>query len=125
MPKNYRQQRGGSAYMQNFYANTVVGGPAAISQATLQGINNAPMFNPLSTTATVPGNSTGIVPSGLFLSGLQPLNETVGVSQSGGSPSQISTAQLRTECNANGISCYTKSGNFKSRKTLLNQLGMA
>ena len=120
MSKKCIQQKGGSAYMQNFYANTALGGPAAISHATLQGINNAPMFNPLSSTAVVPGNSTGIVPSGLYLAGLTPLSgsEATNVVQSGGG----STAQLRSRCNRKGISCYTNGGNLKSRQTMINQL---
>ena len=66
--RNTKKQHGGSSdFMGLFYANTAVGGPAAISQATLQGINNAPMFNPLSTNSAVPGNSTGIVPTGTYL----------------------------------------------------------
>ncbi len=124
MPKKYVQQRGGgSAYMQNFYASTAVGGPAAISHATLQGINNAPMFHPLSSTAVVPGTSSGIVPTGLYLAGLQPLSgaESSVIQSGGGAPT---TAQLRTECNAQGISCYTKGGNPKPRRTLLKELGL-
>ena len=65
-----RQQRGGagSDFTSSFYANTVVGGPAAISAATLQGIDNAPMFHPLDYNAVIPTlDSTGIVPSGLFM----------------------------------------------------------
>jgi hypothetical protein len=119
MPKK-NIQRGGSAFMQNFYASTVVGGPAAISHVLLQGINQAPMFQPLSTTAVVPGTvaSSGIVPSGLYLAGMQPLI------QSGGMP-PISTQELRDTCVKYGINPYTDSGKPKGRQTLLNQLHKA
>jgi hypothetical protein len=73
MPKHnvYKQKGGSSDFMHSFYSNTVVGGPAAISQATLAGINDAPMFNPLSDSATIPGVSSGIVPTGLYLGSVQ------------------------------------------------------
>jgi hypothetical protein len=67
--KKSRTQRGGAAsdWVGSFYANTAIGGPAAISRATLEGIADAPMFNPLSSTATFPTNSTGIIPTGTYL----------------------------------------------------------
>lgn len=109
-------QLGGSDWMHSFHSSTAVGGPAAISAATLQGIGNAPMFNPLNASATVPGNSTGIVPSGLYLA-----------SQTGGSGqpvwSQLSTEELRTKCNENGLSCRGQNGGFLHRNTLIKQLG--
>jgi hypothetical protein len=63
-------QKGGdsSAYSSVFYAQGAVGGPAAISRATLSGINNAPMFNPFNQNASIPTlPSTGIVPNGAYL----------------------------------------------------------
>ena len=104
-------QKGGSSdFMHSFYSSTAVGGPAAISAATLKGIGNAPMFNPLSATATVPGSSTGIVPTGLYLA-----------SQAGGAAG-ASTEQLRDLCNENGISCRGQKGGFLYRATLLKML---
>ncbi len=65
-----KQSGGSSSYVGLFYASGPVGGPGAISRATLSGINNAPMFNPLSATATIPTlPSTGIIPNGAYLAG--------------------------------------------------------
>jgi hypothetical protein len=65
------QTGGASSYMGLFYASGPVGGPGAISRATLSGIDNAPMFNPLSASATIPTlPSTGIVPNGAYLSNM-------------------------------------------------------
>ena len=142
--------RGGSDFMHSFYSSTVAGGPAAISKALLSGINQAPMFNPLSASAVVPGVvSTGIVPSGLYLASLAGGGQTAGgcpgdpigkgaKSSSktptskktkapkdqvgGGGVGSMSTAQLRTKCNQHGISCMTAGGRYKSRNTMINQL---
>jgi hypothetical protein len=58
----------GSDFVSSFYANTVDGGPAAISAYTLQGIDNAPMFHPLDPSAVIPTMpSTGIFPTGLVM----------------------------------------------------------
>lgn len=89
------RQRGGAAsdWVGSFYANTAVGGPAAISRATLEGITDAPMFNPLSSTATFPTNSTGIIPTGTYLafsSGGVP-----SAAQLGGGKRQLLQAQLK------------------------------
>ena len=134
-PKNGGKQRGGSSdFMGLFYANTAVGGPAAISQATLQGINNAPMFNPLSTNSAVPGNSTGIVPTGTYLA-----THTGGGSRrqrgssrrqrgssccAGGSANQrgASVADLRTECNNRGLSCRGPNGKYLPKAKLVKLL---
>jgi len=130
MPRgNQKKQKGGSSdFMHSFYSTTAIGGPAAISQATLQGINSAPMFNPLSMTATIPGNSTGIVPTGLYLAGVQ-TGGMCGIKhqkgggcgcQSGGSP--VSLEELRSACNAHGISCRGQNGGYLQRKTLIKKL---
>ena len=69
--KPRRDQSGGASsdFLGSFYANTVVGGPAAISTFTLNGLSASPMFNPLSMTATFPTMpSTGIVPTGMVMS---------------------------------------------------------
>ena len=78
--KKAKKQRGGAAsdWVGSFYANTAVGGPAAISRATLEGIADAPMFNPLSGTATFPTNSTGIIPTGTYLAFASPTVAQVG-----------------------------------------------
>lgn len=116
--KNSKGQKGGSssAYMHSFYSTTANGGPAAISQATLQGIGNAPMFNPLSASSVIPGNSSGIVPSGIYLAGMQ----TGGAG--GQSLESLSTPQLRDLCNANGMSCRTQNGGYEHRNTLIKKL---
>lgn len=116
MPKCNKQKGGSSAFMNSFYSNTAVGGPAAISKATLAGINDAPMFNPLSHSATVPGNSTGIIPSGLYLA----------VSQTGGAVlDKMSTPELRSTCNKCGISCRGQKGGYKRRDTMIKQIAGA
>lgn len=109
-------QTGGSDFMHSFYAVAAEGGPAAISSATLAGLANAPMFNPLSAAATIPGNSTGIVPSALYLA-----------SQLGGGQMTEGevTAQLRDACNANGISCRGPKGGYLKNKTLVQKLQKA
>ena len=61
-------QRGGagSDFVSSFYSSTNVNGIQAISAATLQGIDNAPMFHPLDPLAVVPTMpSTGIFPTGM------------------------------------------------------------
>jgi hypothetical protein len=105
-------QKGGSSdFMHAFYSATALGGPAAISAATLQGINAAPMFNPLSALAVIPTMSTGIVPTAMYLA------------QLGGSQgSEVDTVQLRDACNKNGISCRGKNGNFLQNSTLFKKL---
>jgi hypothetical protein len=78
-----KQLGGSSDYISTFYAAGAVGGPAAVSRATLRGIDNAPMFNPLSAKAVIPTlPATGIVPSGLYFS-----------SMTGGSPFQMGGAE--------------------------------
>ena len=64
-----RHQKGGgsSDWSHSFHANTAIGGPAAISHHTLQHINQAPMFNPLSDNAIIPTQATGITPNCLYL----------------------------------------------------------
>jgi hypothetical protein len=64
----FPQLGGGSAWMQNFYANQVVGGNREISEATLQVINQTPMFRPLQSKTVIPGPN-GIIPTGLYLAG--------------------------------------------------------
>ncbi len=68
--------------MSTFYGAGAIGGPAAVSRATLKGIDNAPMFNPLSSKAVIPTlPATGIVPTGLYFA-----------SMTGGSPFQMGGA---------------------------------
>lgn len=68
------QSGGGSAWMQNFYANQVIGGNRAISRATLSVINQTPMFRPLQSKTLIPGPN-GIIPTGLYLAGyIDPVN---------------------------------------------------
>jgi hypothetical protein len=79
------QLGGSSDYMSTFYAAGAIGGPAAVSRATLQGIDNAPMFNPLSAKAVIPTlPATGIVPSGLYFSSM-----TGGAFQMGGAEDEM------------------------------------
>src|SRR3990167_3372720 len=61
-------QKGGAStdYASLFYAQTAIGGPAAISRSTLKYIDRTPMFNPLESNTIIPGSS-GIIPTGLFL----------------------------------------------------------
>lgn len=118
-----RQRGGDSQYLGSFYASTVQGGPAAISAATLAGINDAPMFHPLSTTATIPGVSSGIVPSGLYLAGLGSAGAS-GAEQSGGGRGR-SIQSLRSLCNRHGMSCRTQRGGFVSRSALIQKLRKA
>jgi hypothetical protein len=120
MPKN--QEGGSSDYMHSFYSSTALGGAAAISQATLAGINQAPMFNPLSGTAAIPGTSTGIIPSGLYLASTQ---SGGGCKQHAKQLGGMSTEQLRDQCNENGISCRGEKGGYKHRSTLIQQLAGA
>lgn len=57
----------GSQYVGDFYAQTAVGGPRAISYATLKYIDNSPMFNPLADNTVMPTTTSGIIPTGLYL----------------------------------------------------------
>ena len=122
MPRNSKksktQKGGGSDFMGSFYANTAIGGPAAISQATLQGINNAPMFNPMSSTATIPGGSTGIVPSGIYLA----THTGGGQSQESADLSKLTVPELRTLNNESGMSARDENGKYLKKSELVEQL---
>ena len=111
------QVGGFSDFMSSFYASGAVGGPGAISRVTLSGINNAPMFNPLSSTAVVPTlPSTGIVPSEIYLANMK-----------GGAAKSTSASldRLRAECNKAGLSCRYKNGKYLPRATLVKLLKTA
>ena len=59
-------QSGGSsasAWMPSFYATALQ--TPSLSAATLAGINNAPVFNPMSSTAVFPTPTSGIIPTGM------------------------------------------------------------
>jgi len=79
----------GSQYMGDFYAQTAVGGPRAISYATLKYIDNSPMFNPLATDTVFPTTSTGIIPTGIYLANAP--NEKVKSEMHGGSRKLLET----------------------------------
>ena len=106
--------------MNSFYARTAIGGPAAISRSTLQGINNAPMFKPMSPTAQIPTlPSTGIVPNGRVLA----MTGGGYGYQHGGGLEKMSVKQLRTLCNQHGMSCRNKkTGAFLSKASLVRKL---
>ncbi len=108
------QVGGFSDYMSSFYSSGAVGGPATISRVTLNGINNAPMFNPLSSTAVIPTlPSTGIVPSEVYLA-----NMTGGATKG----KALTLDQMRAACNKAGLSCRDKAGKFYPRATLVKLL---
>jgi hypothetical protein len=119
------QVGGFSDYMSSFYSSGAVGGPGAISRFTLSGINNAPMFNPLSSTAVVPTlPSTGIVPSEIYLANMKggaakrrPVTRAVGKASD-----SVSLDRLRAECNKAGLSCRYKNGKYLPRATLVKLL---
>ncbi len=119
------QVGGVSDYMSSFYSSGAVGGPGSISRVTLSGINRAPMFNPLSSTAVIPTlPSTGIVPSEVYLA-----NMTGGSAKTKSfwskwmSPKPSpSIDQLRAACNKAGLSCRDKTGKFYPRATLVKLL---
>jgi hypothetical protein len=115
-PLNSAQTGGVSSYMGLFYSRGAVGGPAAISKFTLGGLNNSPMFNPLSSAAVIPTlPSTGIVPNGAYLAGMS--------GGSAGAPSEKDD-HLRALCNKSGLSCRDMNGKYLPRRTLLQMLGM-
>ena len=62
----FHQKGGSSDFTHSFYAQTVVGGPAALTKHTLDNIDKSPMFNPLSTNTAFPTINTGIIPNGLY-----------------------------------------------------------
>ena len=64
--RNQYQRGGGSDFSQLFYAQTVQGGPAALSQHTLDNIDKSPMFNPLEADTVFPTGTTGVLPNGLY-----------------------------------------------------------
>ena len=67
MSRHNQYQRGGSSdFSQLFYAQTVQGGPAALSQHTLANIDKSPMFNPLKADTVFPTGSSGVLPNGLY-----------------------------------------------------------
>lgn len=137
-----KQQKGGSAgtWGTSFYANTAVGGPAAISRATLAHIDNALMFKPFAKSAVVPtGPSTGIIPTGQYLAGMPPAH----VGQTGGGGKKRggqragqqragqkaglaakTVPELRTICNENGLSCK-RGGKYLTKPQLVQKLQKA
>jgi hypothetical protein len=116
-PAGVPAQVGGfSDYMSSFYASGAVGGPGAISRFTLSGINNAPMFNPLSSTAVIPTlPSTGIVPSEAYLA-----NMKGGSAHMKGGAASLDS--LREQCNEAGLSCRDKNGKYLTRTALVKLL---
>lgn len=121
MPKKgVKQQGGASNWMHSFHASTAVGGPAAISKFTLQNINNAPMFKPMSPSAQIPtAPSTGIVPNGRVLA----MSGGGKHKQTGGALQNKTVSQLRTLCNKNGLSCRNKqTGGFLPKASLISKL---
>jgi hypothetical protein len=128
--KKSKGQCGGSAWVHPAHSFTAVGGPAAISNATLEVINQAPMFNPLSDNTIIPGPS-GVVPSGLYLGaqsqGASNNNVPAGnVPQSGGAEKRslldIELPHLRDLCNALGFSCRNQKGDFLTKKQLVQKI---
>lgn len=93
-----------------FYGQTAVGGPAAISAATLQVINNTPMFNPFSQTTVIPGSS-GIIPVGLSL-----------MSGGGTALSSMTIPELRSTCNDLGMSCKNQKGGYLNKCQMIKKI---
>ena len=119
------QVGGLSDYMSSFYASGAMGGPGAISRFTLSGINNAPMFKPLSSTAVIPTlPSTGIVPSEVYLANMKGgAAKRRSVSRRpGNSGDSVSLDRLRAECNSAGLSCRDNNGKYLPRATLVKLL---
>ena len=109
------QQGGSSDYASTFYAAGAVGGPAAVSRATLSGIDNAPMFNPLSAKAVIPTlPATGIVPSGLYFSSAT----GSATFQAGGAvapkPLKLKLKTPSRPCKWRNLSCTNCTGNFRT-----------
>ena len=134
---------GGSDFMHSFYSRGVSGGPGAITRATLDNINNAPMFNPLQETAVIPTlPSTGIVPSEAYLATATPATSTststTATNMTGGGfrssfafgftrgynrqSSQPSDDKLRETCNRAGLSCRDMFGRYLSRSKIIQLL---
>ena len=112
MPTSRSQSmQGGSAsdFLSSFYASSAVGGPAAISRATLSGLSNSPMFNPLSATSVIPTGSLGIIPSGTYLASIG----------GGKSKKQPKVADLRKKCVAMGKPVCDSKGKLLSKEKLL------
>lgn len=70
--KSSKEMTGGSSdWLHSFHADTIFGGPRALSQATLKYIDQAPMFNPLQANTVIPTlPSVGIVPNAAYLGAL-------------------------------------------------------
>lgn len=70
--KGKKQSGGSSDFIGSFYSATAVGGVQRLSELTARVINQAPMFNPLSTEnvviPTLP--STGIIETPAYLAAL-------------------------------------------------------
>jgi hypothetical protein len=80
--KRTSRQRGGAStdYSALFYSQSM--DPASLSRYTLQRINDAPVFNPLSANTRIPTPSLGPVATASYLASQAPAR------QSGGSPSK-------------------------------------
>lgn len=77
--KKSKQYGGGSSdYVQLFHSYGA--DPAQLSRFTLRNIDNAPMFNPLSTHTIFPTGTSGIIPTGSYYDNIAPtnVNNTIG-----------------------------------------------
>lgn len=83
----------GSQYVGDFYAQTAVGGPRAISYATLQYIDNSPMFNPLADNTVMPTTTSGVIPTGLYLANVPNERLVQSVNQEGAGSIYVPTKQ--------------------------------
>lgn len=133
MSSSKRNQKGGSSdWMHSFYAHTAIGNNAAITRAGLKTIDQSPMFNPLSANTVFPTESTGIVPTGLYLAGAGPAPPTempmVSPQMGGGNAAvswkgqTLTLTELKTLCNRLGASCKSASGEQLTRAQLIHRI---
>jgi len=109
--KSKRNQTGGSSasgWMPSFYATALQ--TPSLNASTLAGINNAPVFNPMSSTAVFPTPTSGIIPTGMaygfapMIGGNRKRTQTAVKSQRGGRPPNKWITFLKSESQVRGIS---------------------
>ncbi len=115
----YMNQIGGISDFLHFnYARTAVGGPAAISNATLAVIENTPMFNPFQNNTVIPGSS-GIVPSGSYIAiggdGSSPKGKFLNLGK-------MKAANLRSLCNELKMTCRLPNGRYLPKSILITKI---
>lgn len=64
------EQDGGAASDFSHFWHSMSASPAELSRVTLKNIDKSPMFNPLQHDTIIPTGTSGVIPTGIYLSHL-------------------------------------------------------